>query len=55
VYSIGVDNDKVVVGCSLWVDAGNSWPMAKLNAQAQGLQGNALEEGPIPILKYPKA
>jgi len=37
-YSIAVDNDKVVIGRFLWVDAGNSWAVTKLNAQAQGLQ-----------------
>jgi hypothetical protein len=51
-YSVAVNNDKVIVGCSLWADTGNSWSMAELNSQAQGLQGNALKEDLVPMLKY---
>jgi hypothetical protein len=51
-YSVAVNNHKVIVGCSLWADTGNSWSMAELNSQAQGLQGNALKEDLVPMLKY---
>lgn len=54
-YSVAVDNNKVIVGCFFGVNTGNPWAVTKLDAKAQGLQENTLEESLVPVLKYHRA
>jgi hypothetical protein len=41
--AIAVEDDKVIVGCRLWIDTSNTDGMPKLEADTQGLQCSDLK------------
>jgi hypothetical protein len=50
-YSVAIDNNEIVIRRSFWVDTGNPRGMTELNAEAEGFQRNAFEEGIVPMLR----